>query len=82
MFVKAFIPKGTQYIASYNDYSYSTNQDYYTTVEVEEQDLENDQWIKHLAKANLVKTIAKREFGNYKYAKCIWLDLVDIQIIR
>ena len=82
MCVKAFIPKGTEYVASFNDEPYKTDKDYYTTVDVEEKDLNNDHWIKHLAKQNLAKTIAKKEFVNIKLYKTIWLDTSDIQIIR
>ena len=82
MYVKAFIPKGTEYVASFNDTPYFTEMDYYTTVDVEESDSKNDSWIKHLAKENLIKRIAQREFLNIKYWKSIWLDTVDIQIVR
>ena len=82
MFVKAMVPKGTQYVASFNDTPYQTEQDYYTTVEIKESDLNNEHWIKHLAKGNLIKRIAQREFLNIRYWKSIWLDIVDIQIIR
>ena len=82
MYVKAFIPKGTEYVASFNDMPYKTYKDYYTTVDVQEQDLNNDHWIKHLARINLSKTIAQKEFVNIKLYKTIWLDACDIQIIR
>lgn len=82
MFVKAYVAKGTEYVASFNDTPYVTDHDYWTTVKVEEQDIGNDHYIKHLAKSNLTKTIAQREFGNIKYHKSIWLDLVDIKIVR
>ena len=82
MFVKAMIPKGTQYVASFNDIPYQTDKDYYTTVDVKEEDLNNDGWIKHLAKENLIKHIAQKEFLNIRFWKKIWLDVADIQIIR
>ena len=82
MYVKAFLSKNTQYVASFNDTPYYTEQDYYTTVDVKEQDLDNEHWIKHLAKENLTKRIAQREFLNIRYWKNIWLDITDIQIIR
>lgn len=82
MYVKAFIPKGTEYVASFNDTPYFTEMDYYTTVDVEEEDLGNIHWIRHLAKNNLIKTIAKKEFMNIKYWTRIWLDTVDIQVVR
>ena len=82
MFVKAMIPKGTEYVASFNDTPYQTEQVYYTTVEVDESDINDAYWIKHLAKENLIKRIAQREFLNIRYWKSIWLDIVDIQIIR
>lgn len=82
MYIKAFIPKGTEYVASYNDRPYTTDKDYYTTVDVAEGDINNDHWIKHLAKTNLVKQIAIKEWLNIKVWKNIWLDLVDVQVIR
>ena len=82
MFVKAFIPKGTEYVASYNDCPYTTDREYWTSVKIEDQDIDNDHYIKHLARVNLTKTIAQREFGNYSFAKNIWLDVADIQIVR
>ena len=82
MFVKAMIQKNTQYMASFNDTPYFTDKDYYTTVEVKEQDVNNESWIKHLARLNLTKRIAMVEFVNIRYWVNIWLDTADIQIIR
>ncbi len=82
MFVKAMIAKHTQYVASFNDTPYATEKDYYTTVEVDEKDANNDSWIKHLAKINLIKRIAMAEFVDIRCWTNIWLDVADIQIIR
>lgn len=82
MLIKAMIAKHTQYMASFNDTPYFTDKDYYTTVEVNEKDANNDSWIKHLAKINLIKRIAMVEFMNIRYWVNIWLDVADIQIIR
>ena len=82
MFVKAMIQKHTQYMASFNDRPYFTNNDYYTTVDVDEKDIHNDSWIKHLARINLTKRIAMVEFVNIRYWVNIWLDTADIEIVR
>lgn len=82
MFIKAMIEKNTQYVASFNDTPYFTYKDYYTTVEVDENDANNDNWIKHLAKINLIKRIAMVEFVNIRYWVNIWLDVADIKVIR
>lgn len=82
MFVKAMISKDTQYMASFNDTPYFTEKDYYTTVEVDEQDANNDSWIRSLAKKNLTKRIAMAEFANIRTWVNIWLDVADIKVIR
>lgn len=82
MYIKAFLPKGTEYVACFNDRPYATDKDYYTTVDVDESDIKNDHWIKHLAKTNLVKQIAIKEWCDIRCWKNLWLDLVDIQVLR
>lgn len=82
MFVKAMIQKHTQYMASFNDAPYFTEKDYYTTVEVDEQDANNDSWIRSLARKNLTKRIAMVEFVDIRYWVNIWLDVADIKVIR
>lgn len=79
MFIKAMIPKKTEYVASFNDTPYHTDKDYWTTVDTE--DTKNVHYIKHLAKENLSKQIATKEFCDIRYYKNIWLDVADIQII-
>ena len=82
MYIKAFIKKGTEYVMSFNDRPYFTEKDYYTTVDVDESDIHNDHWIKHLAKANLSKRIAMSEFMDIRNWVNLWLDIADIQIVR
>ena len=82
MFVKAMIQKHTQYMASFNDTPYFTNKDYYTTVEVDEKDANNESWIKHLARLNLTKRIAMVEFVDIRAWVNIWLDVADIKLMR
>lgn len=82
MYVKAFIPKDTEYYVNGGDYPFLTKKTYYTTIDVEESDLNNEHWIKHLAKENLVKQIAKTELFTIKRWKQISLDLTDIKIKR
>lgn len=82
MFVKAMIEKHTQYMASFNDTPYYTDKDYYTTVEVDEKDANNDSWIKSLARKNLMKRIAMAEFIDIRCWVNIWLDVADIKVIR
>lgn len=82
MFVKAMIQKHTQYMASFNDTPYFTEKDYYTTVKVDDSDANNNNWIRHLAKRNLIKRIAMTEFVDIRCWVNIWLDIADIKIIR
>ena len=82
MKVKAYIPQGTEFLYDGNDYPYETQKEHWTTIEVSENDYNNDRWIQHLAKDNLVKKIAQIEMFNIKLWKYIWLDSVDIKVVR
>ena len=80
--VKVFIPKNTDYYAFGSDVPYSTENDYYTTIQVEEENIDNEQLIKHLAKSNLQKTIAKMEFFAIERWQYIDINIVDLRIIK
>ena len=80
--VKVFIPKNTDYYAFGSDVPYSTETAYYTTVQVEEENIDNEQLIKHLAKPNLQKTIAKMEFFAIERWQYIDISIVDLRIIK
>ena len=81
MYVKALLPKGTEYVMSFNDRPYFTEKDYYTTIDVDEKDKNDIHWIRHLAKTNFAKRIAMSEFMDIRNWVNLWLDVVDIQVI-
>ena len=80
--VKVMIDKGTEYTATFSDYPYYTNKDYWTTIRVDENDIKNDRYIQHLGRLALAKKIAMEEFVNVRLHTKIWLDPCDIKIIR
>ena len=82
VYVKAMVPINTDYYVNVGDYPYSTRNTYYTTIEVNKEDLPYTRYIKSLARENLTKQIAQKEWGNIRRWKSIDIDTQDIQIIK
>lgn len=78
---KLFVPKGTPYYDNYGNTNDTTKKDYWTTVQLENED-NSPSYIVRQGKQNLAKQIAQNEYRDIRFYRYIELDSESIQIVK